>query len=108
LEHGEFCKYDVVRVVGVEHATEAAAKEAAIRQWQATVRYDYGERYLDIDNARHMRWRCDRSGTNETVAGRVESAVTGGAGYLKRCIVSAVPCMMPLHRTDKEEGGARH
>ena len=108
-ERGEFCKNNVVRVVGTEHQTESAAKEAAIRQWQATVRYDYGEKYLDIENARHMRWRCDRSGTNETVAGRVESAVTGGAGYSKRCIVSAVPCLMPLHRSDKEySGGAHH
>lgn len=107
-ERGEFCKNDVVRVVGTEHQTETAAKDAAIRQWQATSRYDYGERYMDIENARHMRWRCDRSGTNETVAGRVESAITGGAGFLRRCIVSAVPCRMPLHRNDKEEpGGVR-
>jgi hypothetical protein len=103
LERGEFCKDEVVRVVGVEHVTEAGAKEAAIRQWQATVRYDFGERYLDIENARHMRWRCDRSGTNESIAGRVGEAVTGGAGYLKRCIVMAVPCMTPLHKNDKEE-----
>jgi len=107
-ERGESCKIDVVRVVGTEHQTETAAKDAAIRQWQATARYDYGERYMDIDNARHMRWRCDRSGTNESVAGRVESAVTAGGGYLRRCIVSAVPCRMPLHRNDKEEpGGVR-
>jgi hypothetical protein len=103
LERGEFCKDEVVRVVGVEHVTEAGAKEAAIRQWQATVRYDYGERYLDIDNARRMRWRCDRSGTNESLAGRVGEAVTGGSGFLKRCIVMAVPCMTPLHKSDKEE-----
>jgi hypothetical protein len=103
LERGEFCKDEVVRVVGVEHVTEAGAKEAAIRQWQATVRYDYGERYLDIENARQMRWRCDRSGTNESLAGRVGEAVTGGSGYLKRCIVMAVPCMTPLHKSDKEE-----
>jgi len=102
LDRGEYCKPEVVRVVGSEHLTENGAKEAAIRQWQATVRYDHGEKYLDIGNAREMRFRCDRSGTNETVAGRVGEAVSGGTGYLKRCIVEAIPCRTPMHRDEKE------
>lgn len=101
-ERGVNCKDSLVRVVGTEHLTEAAAKDAAVRQWQAAVRYDHGERFLNIDNSRQMRWRCDRSGTNETVAGRVGEAVSGGSAYLKRCVVIARPCMMPVSRADKD------
>jgi hypothetical protein len=106
LEHGVHCKDEVVRVVGGEHATMDAAKNAATRQWQSAVRYDHGEKFMDLDNARGMRWRCDRSSTNESIAGRVGEAVGGalssGGGFLKRCVISARPCLVGTHRDGEE------
>ncbi len=103
LERGEHCKPEMVRVVGGLHLTKDGAVNDAVRQWQSTVRYDHGERYMDIENARSYRWRCDRAGTNETLAGRVGEAISGGAGFQRRCVVIAVPCRMPLIKGEKDE-----
>ena len=103
LERGVSCKDDIVRVVGGLHLTKDGAINDAVRQWQSTVRYDFGERYMDIEQARGYVWRCDRAGTNETLAGRVGEAISGGNGFQRRCVVMARPCRMPMARGDKDE-----
>lgn len=102
-ERGINCKDDVVRVVGGLHLTKEGALNDAVRQWQSTVRYDSGERYMDIESARGYVWRCDRAGTNETLAGRVGEVLTGGNGFQRRCVVLARPCRMPLIRGDEDK-----
>lgn len=101
-ERGEHCKDTIVRVVGGAHLTKDGAMNDAIRQWQATVRYDHGERFMEIENARGYRWRCDRASTNETTVGKIGEALSGGSGFQKRCVVVAKPCMMPVVRGDKD------
>ncbi len=103
LERGVHCKDDTVRVVGGLHVTKDGAINDAVRQWQSTVRYDHGERYMDIESARGYMWRCDRAGTNETLAGRVGEALSGGSGYQRRCVVVARPCRMPMARGDEDK-----
>ncbi len=103
VERGEHCKDEMVRVVGGLQLTKEGALNDAVRQWQSTVRYDHGERYMDIESARGYVWRCDRAGTNETLAGRVGEMVTGGSGFQRRCVVTARPCRMPVIKGDKDE-----
>jgi len=98
FEVGAFCKDEMIRVVGDTHLTHEGALKAAERHWQATVRYDFGERYMGLDNARGYRFRCDRAETNESTLGKLGEAVSGGEGYRKRCLVLARPCRAPLER----------
>jgi hypothetical protein len=97
-EVGERCKDEHVRVVGDTHMTTEGALKAAERHWQATVRYDFGERFMGLDNSRGYRFRCDRAETNESVAGKIAENLTGGEAFRKRCVVVARPCMQPLER----------
>lgn len=81
-----------VRAHGTPHLTEAAAMDAARRHWQAVVRYDFGEKFMNIETAAHIKYRCARAETNETSAGRVAEAVSGGDAWRMRCEVIAHPC----------------
>jgi len=84
-----------IRAHGTPHLTEAEAMQSAKRHWQAIARYDHGEKYMSIDTARHVKFRCARSETNETAAGRLAEAVSGEA-WRMRCEVVAHPCRSEL------------
>lgn len=108
-ERGINCKDATIRVVGGKHMTVPGAIKDATDRWQSSVGYDFGEKWMAMDNARGYRWRCDRASTNETTAGRVGeaigSALSGGQAdaFYKRCVVIATPCMEPMKRGDKDE-----
>lgn len=97
-DRGVSCK-DMRRTVGTEHASEKGAREAAARSWSALVRYDLGEKWMDISFARGITYRCNRSSTNETAAGRVAESVAGA--YYMRCAIEARPCQPP--KTDGDD-----
>ena len=86
----EACK-DRKRVVGTEHATVEGALAAAKRAWASMVRWDHGEKYMNIDIANGYSQRCERSSTNETTAGRVAESIAGA--FYSRCEVVASPCV---------------
>lgn len=93
-DHHALCLWDI-KAHGTPHVTEQGALEAAKKHWQAVVRYEFGEKYLDITHAKNMRYRCARAETNETAAGRVAEAITGDA-WRMRCEVVAKPCRTEL------------
>jgi hypothetical protein len=70
-----------VAVVGDQYATEGGAKSEADRNWMGTVRWMWGERFLDRANAQDVRYECGRSSVG-SVAGQV----------FYRCRISARPC----------------
>lgn len=92
--HAAYCLGEV-RAHGTPHLTEAAAMDAAKRHWQAVVRYDFGEKFMNIETAASIKYRCARAETNETAAGRVAEAVSGEA-WRMRCEVVAHPCRQEL------------
>lgn len=55
------------RNVGEESPHEAEAKDTAVRAWAALVRFHYGEKYMDLNNAREVRFRCTRSSVFEVM-----------------------------------------
>lgn len=92
--HNAHCLPEI-KAHGTPHLTEDAALHAAKSHWQAVVRYEHGEKYLSIETANNVRWRCVRAETNETVAGRVADALTRDA-WRTRCEVVARPCRTEL------------
>jgi hypothetical protein len=69
------------RVVGDERPSRDDARRAAENGWMGAVRYDYGERYQDINRAKDVRHVCGPSSV---------SAVLKTPHY--RCVVEATPC----------------
>lgn len=103
VERGPDPKYDgnahclvEKRAIGTPHATEQAALDAAKRDWQAATRYDHGEKYMNIEDARNIRYRCARAETNETAVGRAVETLSGGGVWRMRCEIVAQPCRRGL------------
>jgi hypothetical protein len=70
-----------LRTVGEEATSKEAAQVAAQRAWMGSIRFDYGERYMDLSLARDVRHTCVPS----AAAGEIKSAMF-------RCVVEATPC----------------
>lgn len=105
VDQGPLCLQAAVRERGEEYNTVNGAKIDAVRRWQAAVRADYGERFMDIATARNITYDCHRSSTNESwqgkaaaLVGRAIEKLTGDEedAYKKRCVVVAIPCREPL------------
>src|SRR4029078_4990304 len=61
---------DKVRGLGTQWIGTEGAMDAAKKDWMERVRYDYGESYLDMTNAKDFISRCGRTSVGE-VAGQV-------------------------------------
>ena len=75
------------RVVGIEETSRRKAQKSADDAWMGAVRYDHGERYQDITNAKDVRHNCDPSTP-------VSPALIVKKVYF-RCAVEATPCRAP-------------
>lgn len=84
IHHGAHC-HTRRRVVGDEKTTKARALRAAERAWMGAVRYDHGERFQDLNNAKDIRRNCDPSSVRDQSV---------------RCVVEATPCRAPIGSTD--------
>jgi hypothetical protein len=79
-----------VRGLGTQWIGTEGALQAAKKDWMERVRYDYGESYVDMANAREFESRCGRVSIGE-IAGQVTY----------RCEVHARPCKPPLKEVSK-------
>jgi hypothetical protein len=92
-----------VESYSTEANSEDGAWKDAQRNWENTVRAMYGERFLEIGNAKAIEKQCFVSSGNQSVAGRITETVgrvvgssDGGAdGRKHRCRVIARPCQAP-------------
>jgi hypothetical protein len=92
-----------VEAYSTEANSEDGAWKDAQRNWENTVRAMYGERFLEIGNAKAIEKQCFVSSGNQSVAGRITETVgrvvgssDGGAdGRKHRCRVIARPCQAP-------------
>jgi hypothetical protein len=80
-----------VRGLGTQWIGTKGALDAAKKDWMERVRYDHGESFVDMTNAKDFESRCGRVSIGE-VAGQVTY----------RCEIVARPCKAPL----KEAAGA--
>jgi len=72
---------DKVRGLGTQWIGTEGAMDAAKKDWMERVRYDYGEAFLDMGNAKQFVSRCGRVSIGETM-GQV----------MYRCEIVARPC----------------
>jgi hypothetical protein len=72
------------RVVGIERTTYRNAKKEAEDAWMSAVRYDHGERFQNLENAKDVRYNCDPS-TPVSPAAFVKKTYV-------RCAVEGTPC----------------
>ena len=79
---------DKVRGLGTQWIGTEGALEAAKKDWMERVRYDHGESYIDMTNARDFESRCGRVSIGEVV---------GQVTY--RCEIMARPCKPPMKET---------
>jgi hypothetical protein len=92
-----------VEAYSTEANSEDGAWKDAQRNWEAQVRAMYGERFLEIGNAKAIEKQCFVSSGNQSVAGRITETVgrvvgssDGGVdGRKHRCRVIARPCQAP-------------
>jgi hypothetical protein len=87
-ERGVIC-HTRRRVVGEERSSKEKALKAAESAWMGAVRYDFGERYQDLNHAKDVRNNCDPSSVTRLVK----------TPYF-RCAVEATPCRAPNGSTD--------
>ncbi len=98
--------YPAVEAYSVEANTEDGAWVDAQRNFENQVRAMYGERWLEIKNARDIEKQCWASSGNQSMTGRVAEkvgqamqAMTGNEGGIDgrkhRCRVLARPCQAP-------------
>ncbi len=83
-ESGHNCR-EIRRAVGDQHLTVDGAKKAANDSWAGTVRFHLGEKFMDLNNARHIVYTCSRSSIKE-------GGVTTLGQSLTRCEIEATPC----------------
>jgi hypothetical protein len=81
------CAYKI-RGLGTQWIGEEGALEAAKKDWMEKVRYDLGESFLDLKNARSFVHRCGRTSIGETM-GQV----------MYRCEMVARPCQGVMNQT---------
>lgn len=80
---------DTKRNVGDERLSEDKAKDAAAKAWTALVRFHHGEKFMDLNFAREVKYTCARSSVNDTFLGKAAEAV--GQNHM-RCEIEARPC----------------
>ncbi|MGA7329875.1 MAG: hypothetical protein WBX25_36680 [Rhodomicrobium sp.] len=84
-----------MHAAGDADARREKARDLAIKSWQEQVINEYGERYLNFEAAYVLDEHCDPARVGE-----------GGIIDLKRCVVTAAPCLtLPKEALGKE--GAR-
>lgn len=83
-----------VRGLGTQWIGTEGALDAAKKDWMERVRYDHGESYIDMTNAKDFESRCGRTSIGE-VAGQVTY----------RCEIQARPCKAPMKevRADRKK-----
>jgi len=79
------CARGPVRGLGTQWIGTEGALDAARKDWMERVRFDLGESYLDLTNARGFISSCGRVSIGETL-GQV----------MYRCQIRAVPCKAPF------------
>ena len=77
-----------VRGLGTQWIGTEGAMDAAKKDWMERVRYDHGESYLDLTNAKEFESRC----------GRVSVGVVAGQ-VMYRCEIVARPCKPQMRDT---------
>lgn len=100
------CLNATVDVLSTEHTSQDNAENAAEKLWMAKTQWDWGSKYMDLQNAADVRWRCSASNAHDTVAGKLSEGISklqGKDGQNVRCSLFARPCRAVIER-DRRRG----
>jgi hypothetical protein len=86
------CKKEVI-IGGDQAQSTKGARAQSIKSFAALVRSRHGELFMDIRNARDVRFRCVHSSI-PNLANRATKAI-GFDTQFERCTIRATPCMAP-------------
>lgn len=98
-QDGALC-LTMVRAVGDQRRSQEAARKAASLQWQETVRFDYGEKYMDTKQSQAVSYLCSQSSVADTFTEKAAEAV---GRPLYRCRLWARPCRASVEREREDE-----
>lgn len=104
--------YPQVQGLSAEHLGEEAAWGDAQRDWANKVRWQAGERFMDLRYAVAVEKQCTISSVKESVLGRITQGakeIVGGdaVGARWRCMVRAAPCQAPIEGDPNIKGDSR-
>ena len=93
-----------VKIISTEHTTQANATEAGRKMWMAAAQWEWGSKYMDLENAADSRVHCGPSNAMDTTAGKISEALSVGRDgqFNVRCVIDARPCRARLERMDRE------
>jgi len=99
-ETDAFC-HRLIETTGEQAQSKDNAEAFALRSWQGRVRFHFGEKYLNFENARDKRLTCSPSSVADTVGGKIGEKLLGISHF--RCELSARPCRAPARKISKNE-----
>jgi len=82
------CVDDQVSAKGKQRPTRNLAEASARTAWAEAVRFAHGEQFIDIENARDVRYRC---------------TISSPTLRLRRCELIALPCRPKSDRKDGDK-----
>mgnify|MGYP001571888852 FL=1 len=82
--------HPLLAATGEQAQSKENAETKALTAWQGRVRFHYGERFIDIANAKDPRVACSPSSVADTVGGKIQDKLLGVSHY--RCEIAARPC----------------
>jgi len=104
-DHDDYqCLDRPVFVLSTEHTEAPMAMESAKKLWAATTQWEFGSRFMDLENSADEKVKCGQSNAMDTISGRlIEGAqkLVGNDGNNVRCVISARPCSAPLERAEE-------
>lgn len=98
IEHDRACKLPL-EIVGDEAKSKEAAELQARRHWMKAVRFDHGEKFLEMDHARDVHAQCSRS--DHPITGGKWGQRADAIVHNWRCKIRATPCAAPMEREEK-------
>lgn len=96
--HEDGCRR-VIESTGEQAQSKDNAEALALRNWQGRVRFHYGEKFIQFENARDRKITCSASSVADTVGGKIQEKLMGVSHF--RCELSARPCAAPARNISR-------
>jgi hypothetical protein len=90
----------LISATGGAAQSDESAKSRALLAWQAEVAFHFGDRYLNISEAKDATIACAQAGVPDTVGSKIQDFI--GVGHV-RCHITARPCRVEARPLNKDD-----
>lgn len=87
-----------MKAIGLERYDLDDAKEEADVAWRTHVAHHFGQKYVDLNHARHLSYTCNQSSTGGR---KSEGAAAAVRKFLHQCEIEAIPCLAHKKPVDR-------